>query len=56
MVVNDRVDLPGDVRTPEQYQPAGPMTLAPGQALWEGAQTLNGSWGYDRDNSKLEAT
>jgi alpha-L-fucosidase len=51
IVVNDRLDVPGDVTTPEQYQPAGPMTLAPGEALWEGAQTLNGSWGYDRDNS-----
>ena len=27
IVVNDRLDLPGDVTTPEQYQPAGPMRL-----------------------------
>ena len=51
IVVNDRLDLPGDVTTPEQYQPAGPMQLEGGQSLWEGEQTLNGSWGYDRDNS-----
>jgi alpha-L-fucosidase len=51
IVVNDRLDLPGDVTTPEQYQPAGPMQLEEGQSLWEGEQTLNGSWGYDRDNS-----
>ena len=33
VVVNDRLDLDGDVVTPEQYQPAGPMT-ADGR-LWE---------------------
>ncbi len=52
IVVNDRLGLPGDVTTPEQYQPAGPMRLEGGQTLWEGEQTLNGSWGYDRDNSE----
>jgi len=50
VVVNDRLDLPGDVATPEQYQPAGPVGGRGGQALWEACQTLNGSWGYDRDN------
>jgi alpha-L-fucosidase len=50
IVVNDRLDLPGDVTTPEQYQPAGPMALTGSQRLWEANQTLNGSWGYDRDN------
>jgi alpha-L-fucosidase len=50
IVLNDRADLPGDVTTPEQYQPAGPMRLEQGQALWEANQTLNGSFGYDRDN------
>jgi alpha-L-fucosidase len=50
IVVNDRLDLPGDVTTPEQYQPAGPMRLQGTQTLWEAEQTLNGSWGYDRDN------
>jgi alpha-L-fucosidase len=48
VVVNDRLDLDGDVVTPEQYQPAG--SLADGGRLWEACQTLNGSWGYDRDN------
>jgi alpha-L-fucosidase len=50
IVVNDRMDLPGDVTTPEQYQPVGPMKLTGSQSLWEANQTLNGSWGYDRDN------
>ena len=52
IVVNDRLDLPGegDVATPEQYQPFGPMVVNGGAGLWEACQTLNGSWGYDRDN------
>ncbi|WP_432950677.1 alpha-L-fucosidase [Kribbella sp. CA-253562] len=45
LLVNDRTGLPGDFVTPEQYQPSGPLPVA-----WEACQTLNGSWGYDRDN------
>jgi alpha-L-fucosidase len=57
-VINDRLDVPGDLVTPEQYQPAGPMRRpagadgAPGELVaWEACQTINGSWGYDRDNT-----
>jgi alpha-L-fucosidase len=52
IVVNDRLGLPGDVTTPEQYQPVAPMRLEGNQSLWEGEQTLNGSWGYDSDNAE----
>ncbi|MEU7891224.1 alpha-L-fucosidase [Nonomuraea sp. NPDC049152] len=45
ILVNDRLGIPGDFVTPEQYQPSGPLA-----ELWEACQTLNGSWGYDRDN------
>ena len=50
VIVNDRLDFPesADVVTPEQYQPAGPMSDE--DRMWEACQTLNGSWGYDRDN------
>jgi alpha-L-fucosidase len=48
VIVNDRLDIPGDVTTPEQYQP--PAAMAGDEGLWEACQTLNGSWGYDRDN------
>jgi alpha-L-fucosidase len=50
VVVNDRLDLEleGDVLTPEQYQPTS--SLSGDGRLWEACQTLNGSWGYDRDN------
>ena len=47
IVLNDRLDLGKGVRTPEQYQPRrGQMA----EAFWEACQTMNGSWGYDRDN------
>jgi alpha-L-fucosidase len=58
IVINDRLDIPGDLVTPEQYQPAEPMRR-PGGAqqgegelvAWEACQTINGSWGYFRDNT-----
>jgi len=51
IVVNDRLGIPGDLTTPEQYQPAGPVIDENGrEILWEACQTINGSWGYDRDN------
>ncbi len=52
IVINDRLDLPGaaDIRTPEQYQPRGWVTQDGQPVTWEACQTLNGSWGYDRDN------
>jgi len=50
IIVNDRLDIPGDFLTPEQYQPAAPLRAGGEEVLWEACQTLNGSWGYDRDN------
>jgi len=37
-------------KTPEQYQPAGRLQIDGKPVLWEACQTLNGSWGYHRDN------
>ena len=51
IVVNDRLDVPGDLVTPEQYQPAEPMRLNGELVAWEACQTINGSWGYYRDNT-----
>ncbi len=50
IIVNDRLGIPGDLVTPEQYQPDRPMEVDGHPVLWEACQTLNGSWGYDRDN------
>jgi alpha-L-fucosidase len=52
IIINDRLDLPtsADIVTPEQYQPRAWMERDGRRVVWEACQTLNGSWGYDRDN------
>ncbi|MFI0717559.1 alpha-L-fucosidase [Streptomyces sp. NPDC021224] len=50
IVVNDRLGVPGDYVTPEQYQPDEPLERDGVPVMWEACHTLNGSWGYDRDN------
>ena len=52
IILNDRLDLPGsaDVKTPEEYQPRGWMTVDGKPVVWEACQTFNRSWGYYRDN------
>ncbi len=56
VIVNDRLEIGGDIRTPEQYQPAGWMQVDGKPVVWEACQTLNGSWGYDRDNLDWKPT
>src|SRR5215216_5550068 len=50
IIVNDRLEFGGDIKTPEQYQPRSWPQVDGRRAVWEACQTLNGSWGYDRDN------
>lgn len=50
VIVNDRLGIPGDFVTPEQYQPTEPLVQHGVPVVWEACQTTNGSWGYDRDN------
>jgi alpha-L-fucosidase len=49
-VVNDRLGIPADLVTPEQYQPDRPLEDHGVPQAWEACQTINGSWGYHRDN------
>ena len=56
ILVNDRLEIDGDFKTPEQYQPAGSVEVDGRPVLWEACQTLNGSWGYDRDNLDWKPT
>lgn len=49
-LVNDRLGVPGDLVTPEQFQPSEPIVRDGRPVPWEACQTINGSWGYDRDN------
>ena len=55
ILVNDRLGVPGDFVTPEQYQPAERVTRDGVPVPWEACQTLNGSWGYDRDNRDFKS-
>lgn len=55
MVVNDRLGIPGDFVTPEEYQPTKPLERDGEPLVWEACQTTNGSWGYDRDNGDLKS-
>ena len=50
IIVNDRLEVGGDLKTPEEYQPHAQLTQDGKPLLWEACQTMNGSWGYDRDN------
>ena len=53
IVLNDRLDLPEtwDIKTPEQTQPRGWVTVGGKRVVWEACQTFSGSWGYHRDES-----
>lgn len=55
MLVNDRLGIPADLVTPEQYQPTQPLTRNGEPVRWEACQTMNGSWGYDRDNRDFKS-
>ena len=57
IVMNDRLGLGRGVRTPEQVQPRkGLVGADAAPVLWEACQTMNGSWGYDRDNLDWKPT
>lgn len=55
MLVNDRLGIPGDFVTPEQYQPTSPIVVDGVPQVWEACQTMNGSWGYHRDNTEQKS-
>lgn len=49
IILNNRLNLNRGVYTPEQYQPKEALTYNGEEIIWEACQTLNGSWGYHRD-------
>ena len=56
VIVNDRMDIGGDFKTPEQYQPRGWLQVDGKPVVWEACQTLSGSWGYYRDEYTWKST
>jgi alpha-L-fucosidase len=58
IIVDNRLDLPGsgDIVTPEQYTPDKELVDEDGKpVVWEGCQTLSGSWGYHRDEASWKS-
>jgi len=56
IIVNDRLEIGGDIKTPEQYQPRGWLTVDGKPVVWEACQTFSGSWGYYRDEYTWKST
>ncbi|OUQ10226.1 alpha-L-fucosidase [Enterococcus cecorum] len=52
ILLNDRLGLSRGVKTPEQFSRSKGMK----GELWETVQTLNNSWGYDRDNNNFKSS
>jgi alpha-L-fucosidase len=55
IILNDRLEIDQDVKTPEQFQPREWVTVNGKPVVWEGCQTLSGSWGYHRDEESFKS-
>jgi alpha-L-fucosidase len=55
IIVNDRLEIDQDVKTPEQYQPRAWPTVNGQPVVWEACQTFSGSWGYHRDEDSWKS-
>ncbi|MBI5832186.1 MAG: alpha-L-fucosidase [Armatimonadetes bacterium] len=55
IIVNNRTTIDQDLWTPEQFQPREWVTEGGQKVMWEACQTLNGSWGYHRDNTNWKS-
>ncbi len=51
IILNDRLQIDQDLKTPEQYQPRSWVHVDGKPVVWEACQTLSGSWGYHRDEA-----
>jgi len=50
ILLNNRAGVGADFYTPEQVQPREWVQVEGQRVMWEACQTLNGSWGYERNN------
>lgn len=53
IIINDRIQLPEDHSTPEQYIPARAL---PEGRLWETCMTMNDTWGYAKNDDNWKST
>ncbi len=56
ILINDRLGIPGDITTPEQYQPREWIKLDGKPVVWEACHTFSGSWGYFRDEESWKSS
>jgi alpha-L-fucosidase len=55
IILNDRLQIDQDVKTPEQYQPREWLKVNGQPVVWEACQTFSGSWGYHRDEESWKS-
>lgn len=55
IMINNRLDVPADVETPEQCQPREWVMVDGKPRIWEACQTFSGSWGYHRDEESWKS-
>ena len=55
IIINDRLQIDQDVKTPEQFQPREWMKVNGEPVVWEACQTMSGSWGYYRDEESWKS-
>jgi len=55
IILNDRLQIDQDVKTPEQFQPRSWVHVDGKPVVWEACQTFSGSWGYFRDEESWKS-
>ena len=55
IILNDRLQIDQDIKTPEQFQPRGWVLVDGKPVVWEACQTFSGSWGYFRDEESWKS-
>ena len=55
IILNDRLEIDQDLKTPEQIQPREWVRVGGKPVVWEACQTFSGSWGYHRDEASWKS-
>ena len=55
ILLNDRLQIDQDIKTPEQYLPREWIRVDGQPVVWEACHTFGGSWGYFRDEESWKS-
>ena len=55
ILINDRLQVEQDIKTPEQFMPREWVRLDGRPVIWEACHTFSGSWGYHRDEASWKS-